>query len=99
MKELKRMALRLFVGAEIVLVTFFYLCGSGGLPALKLADGTNSELLKEITQLESDITALTRELDERSKNHFYKESIARKELQMAYENETVYLLPKRAENV
>ena len=94
MKELKRAAFRMIIGFELVLVTFFYLSGKGGLQALRHADSINSELLEDVKHLEVDIEELSRELDERMQNPFYKESIARKELQMAYQNETVYLLPE-----
>lgn len=77
-----------------MLVSFFYLCGAGGLPAVQLADKTNAALLEDIKGLENEIAELTRELDDRTHNPYYKESIARQELQMAHDNETVYLLPK-----
>lgn len=95
MKELKRTALQLFLGAEIIVVTFLYLVGSGGLLALKSAHRQNSALLAEIARSEEEVKALGRELADRRTNPFYKESIARKELQMAYENEIIYLLPGR----
>lgn len=92
MKETKKKALRFFVGAEIVVVTFLYLCGNSGVRALQAADAQNNQLLEEVKQLEMETTSLARELAERQTNPFYKESIARKELQMAYPDETVYLL-------
>ncbi len=94
MSELKRTMFRIIIGSELVLVTFFYLCGKGGIQALRQADIINSELHGDVKALEQDIAELTHELDERLQNPFYKESIARKELQMAYKNETVYLLPE-----
>ena len=95
MKEMKRKALRIILGAEIALVTFYYLFGSYGLQALRAGDRQNRGLLEELKQLEGEITALSGELEERKNNPFYKESIARKELQMAYDNEIIYLLPKK----
>ncbi len=94
MKELQRTALRVIIGFEIALVVFFYLFGKGGLHALRQADALNKELLSDIKMLDEEIAQLQYELDERQQNPFYKESIARKELQMAYKNETVYLLPE-----
>ncbi len=94
MKETKRMVLRIFVGAEMVLVTFLYLCSSGGIPAVQHAVRQNTVLHEEIERVEADISSLLVELDERKNNPFYKESIARNELQMAYANETIYLIPK-----
>lgn len=94
MSELKQAAFRMIIGFELILVTFFYLCGKGGIQSLRHADTINNELLTGITLLEGEIADLTHELNERLENPFYKESIARKELQMAYTNETVYLLPE-----
>ncbi len=94
-KELKRMTFQFFLGAEIIVVTFFYLIGPGGLQALKSAQRQNSNLIEEIKRTEGEVNALSRELADRKNNPFYKESIARKELQMAYENEIIYLLPGR----
>jgi cell division protein FtsB len=94
MKEIKRLTLRLFLATELVVVTFFYLCGRGGLHALKQADSINKELLSETKKSQTEIEVLERELEEHTLNPFYKESIARRELQMAYENETIYVLPK-----
>ncbi len=94
MSALTQTALRLLLGLEIIFVSFFYLCGSGGIVALRYANAINTDLVTELSHLENDITQLNKELDERKQNPFYRESIARKELQMAYKNETVYLLPE-----
>jgi cell division protein FtsB len=94
MSAVKQTALRLLLGLELISIAFFYLLSSGGLVALRHAHTINTELHQEIQQLEADISQLTTELDERKQNPFYRESIARKELQMAYTNETVYLLPE-----
>ena len=94
MKDTKRLALRFFLAAELVVVTFFYLFSSGGLQALRREDVLDRELLADVARLEAEIGLLYKELEER-KNPYYKESIARKELQMAYDTETIYLLPKK----
>ena len=94
MSAVTQTALRLLLGLELVVVSFFYLCGSGGIVALRYAKVINTDLIQEITDLKSAITHLNKELGERKLNSFYQESIARKELQMAYKNETVYLLPE-----
>ena len=95
MKEVKKRALRVFLAMEIASVGCYYLFGTFGLQALKRATRQNDELLQDLKLIEHEVTTLATELDERSNNPFYKESIARKELQMAYENEIIYLLPKK----
>lgn len=94
MKETKKKALRIFIAAELILVTFWYLVGTSGVRALQSAELQNNQLFEEIKQLETETASLSRELDERRNNPFYKTSIARKELQMAYPDETVYVLTK-----
>lgn len=95
MKETKRKALRIFLGAEVAIIAVYYLFGSFGLQALRSADRTNQHLLEEIKSMEAEVVALAKELEERKNNPFYKEIIARKELQMAYDNELIYVLPKK----
>lgn len=94
MKETTKTAFQMIIGFECAVVAFFYLFGKNGLQAIRLADKINSQLLEDIKLLELDIASLTRELQERQTNPFYKESVARKELQMAYKDETIYLLPE-----
>jgi len=95
MNELQQTALRVIIGCELVLVAFFYLFGYGGIYALREADLFNRGLITDIKNLDLEIATLEHELDERQKNPFYKESIARKELQMAYKDETVYIVPEK----
>ena len=92
----KRKALRIFLGAEIACVSLYYLLSSFGLHALKSANRFNSQLVEDIKALETELTSLSQELEDRKNNPFYKEAIARKELQMAYENEIIYLIDKKA---
>ncbi len=94
MSALKQTALRLALGLELIFITIVYLGGSGGIVAVRYAHAINSDLTAEIAILEREINQLDKELEERRENPFYQESIARKELQMAYKNETVYLLPE-----
>jgi len=94
MKEPQRTIIRFIAAIELIGAAFFYCCGKGGMQAIRAADAIHLELQKEITALETDITALERELDERLHNPYYKESVARKQLQMAYQDETIYVLPE-----
>ena len=92
---MKRKSLRIFLGLEIALVAAYYLFGSYGLQVLRSADSYNAHLLEDIKKQESGLESLHRELDERKDNPFYKEMVARKELQMAYENEIIYIIDKK----
>jgi cell division protein FtsB len=93
MKEIKRRMLRVFLLAEVVGLTGWYLVGTNGLQALRQGEKQNRQLLAEIDELNNEVTALKQELEERERDSFYKEKIARQELQMAKEGEEIYLLP------
>ena len=62
MKDKKRLALRFFLAAELVVVTFFYLFSSGGLQALRREDAINRELLADIGRLEAEIVCFQKSL-------------------------------------
>lgn len=96
MKEKKRKVVRIFLGIEIAFITLYYLLSSFGLQALRSADHFNNQLVEDIKNLEAEVGSLSQELEDRKNNPFYKEAVARKELQMAYENEIIYLIDKKA---
>ena len=95
MQELKQTVFKIVIGLEAMLILFFYFCGKGGLQALRAADTVNTGLLEEVKALEKENDWFSKELDERLSNPFYRESIARNELQMAFKDETLYVLPER----
>lgn len=92
MKEVKKLFLRIFLVVEIVGLTGWYFASNSGIRALRYAEKNNKELVDEINQLEKETTRLKEELIERQKSSFYKEKIAREDLQMARPNETIYLM-------
>lgn len=93
MKEMKRLILRIFLIVEVAGLTGWYIVGKSGLRAIRGAERYNKQLDTDINNLEKEIGMLKEELEERQKNPFYKEKIARQELQMAREDEEIYLLP------
>jgi cell division protein FtsB len=92
MKEVKRRILRILLVAEMLGLSGWYMLSTGGVRALKKASWHNEQLLHEIKELERETLALKEEIEEREKDSFYKEKIAREELQMAREDEEIYLL-------
>ncbi len=93
MKEVKRLILRVFLIGEVLALSGWYIGGNSGLRAIRSAERYNKQVLADIDTLEKEIGILKDELEERQKNSFYKERIARQELQMAREHEEIYLLP------
>jgi len=91
MKHIKRIALRVFFALEITGFAGSYLFGEHGLPALRA-------LSKEIVELERDISVLSGEINDldgaivRQADPFYKEKIAREQLQMARKGDQIFII-------
>lgn len=57
----------------------------------KDAASKNDLLVRSIKELEQEVSALEKEIEELKEYPWYRERIARKELQMGYPNEEVFL--------
>jgi cell division protein FtsB len=93
-KSVKKNAFHILLVAEIIAITIWYLFAVSGLQSIQFGSAQIEQLKEEVAALTVGNETLEHELHERSTNPYYKESIARKELQMAYPNETIYLLTK-----
>ncbi len=92
MKRIKRIALRLFLLGEVVLFGYIYLFGNNGLQALNQLKHETNMFEQTVTQLAGEVDALETEIIEWEQNDFYKEKIAREQLQMAHKNDEIYYL-------
>ncbi len=88
----KRVILRVFLGLEIVVFLFFYCISPNGLPLLKKREQENQAIQERIALLEKDIKSIEQEIDEWGADPFYKERIAREQLQMARPDDEVYVI-------
>ncbi len=93
MKPLTYKLLKLFLLVECVLCALFYFLGDQGFPALLQLKKENQAIVEEIAALQREITQLSREIDDWHTYPYYKEKIAREQLQMMskMKNETVYI--------
>lgn len=91
-KDVKRYSARVFLLLEILIFLFIFLFGKHGLPLLRNLEDQTAQLQKKITFLKEDISTLKFELDQWDTDPFYKEKIAREQLQMAYAQEEIYYL-------
>ena len=90
MKPIKRMMLRLFLLLEVVVFGYIYLFGNNGLHILTQRRQEALVLEQEIQQLACQIEVFEAEIDEWDANDFYKEKIAREQLQMARKDDEIY---------
>jgi cell division protein FtsB len=88
----KRYLLRLFFLLEIIIFIGIYLFSAQGLQVLRSMKKDNLQVKVKIASLQDEIVELEEEVQEWQNNSFYKEKIAREELQMAKTGDEVYFL-------
>ncbi len=88
----KRTVLRFFFAGEMVAFAWMYLFSAQGMKAVVELRRENNVIEQSINETQREIVACERELCTWQKNSFYKEKIAREQLQMARTNEEVYYL-------
>lgn len=77
---------------EVVVFAGIYFFSAQGLRVLQGMQQENEQVQGKIGHLENEIAVLEEEVSEWEGNSFYKEKIAREELQMAKSNDEVYFL-------
>lgn len=88
----KRHMLRIFFMFEIVIFVGIYFFSAQGLRVLQGMQTENEQVYEEITYLKDEIAVLEEQVADWEHNSFYKEKIAREELQMAKKGDEVYFL-------
>lgn len=92
MYSLKKLFSRGLLLAECVVFAAFYIGGTRGLPLLRALRAENKLCVQDIMLLESEINQLQSDIDEWHAYPFYKEKVAREELQLINPGDTVYLV-------
>ena len=88
----KRHMLRIFFMFEIFIFVAIYFFSAQGLRVLQGMQKENEHVYEEVAYLKNEIAILEQEVAEWESNSFYKEKIAREELQMAKKGDEVYFL-------
>ncbi|MFT6765254.1 MAG: cell division protein FtsB [Alteromonas naphthalenivorans] len=88
----KRHTLRIFFMFEIVIFVGIYFFSAQGLRILQGMQQENEQVQDKIGFLKDEIAVLEEEVSEWENNSFYKEKIAREELQVAKQGDEVYFL-------
>ena len=89
-KLVKQNIIKLFFFMEVITILIVYLFGTQGLPVLLHLKKDNKLLEQEINGLQHEANELETTLKEWQEYSFYKEKIAREQLQMACEDELIY---------
>lgn len=92
MKNKKRLIFRLFFACEIALFFSTYFFGAHGITTLMQIQKESESLNMQLAQLESEIAKIDAEIVAWNNNSFYKEKVAREELQMARAHEHIFYL-------
>lgn len=90
MKELKRRLLRMFFGVELLFFAGVYTYGPHGLNVWHTLQQENGQITNQINALKADVALLEHDIVAYNKHPFYKEKIAREQLQMARKGDTIY---------
>ncbi len=88
----KKSIVRIFFGIEIVVFVWMYVASSGGLPTVWAMQKENQLLAQMVIILEGEVEKLEQERQKWEHVPFYKEKLAREQLQMARRDDEVYFV-------
>lgn len=88
----KYLFLRLALCVEVMLLAAVYFYGSYGVQTLAQLRQDTARVEQEVGKLEQEVATLEHELNDWNSHPFYKEKVAREQLQMAREGDTIYYL-------
>jgi len=91
-KKHKRLVFPLLFAVEVVVCLGFYCFGAHGVQGLLALRKVTDQSKQELALLEAEVAGLEAELHAFNTHSFYKEKIAREQLQMARADEKVYYL-------
>jgi len=89
---IKRMLLQLLLVIEGCIFVYVYLHGNNGVYALQCLCNENKEFEQKIDQLSHQVVQLEHEITEWKTDDFYKEKIAREQLQMSRKDDEIYYI-------
>lgn len=92
MAHQKKRIFRMLFGLEVIIFSALYLVGPQGLSLLRGLKKELAQLDRELVVLEQEIARLENQLVALEHDPFYKEKIAREQLQMARKDELIYMI-------
>lgn len=94
MRTFKRTMLRVFFALEVSVFVGVYLFGPSGLQTMLRLEHENVELDQEIEKLQVEVGSWEQKIIVWKGDDFYKEKIAREQLQMARSGDEIFYLNK-----
>ncbi|HEV2601297.1 MAG TPA: septum formation initiator family protein [Candidatus Babeliales bacterium] len=88
----KRMVPYIILSVELIVFLGMYIAGVNGFITLYGLKADNEQYKKTVEVLEQEVASLEKQLRDFNSERFYKEKIAREELQMARPGEIIYYL-------
>jgi len=89
---LKKRTLRFFFVTEIIAFVGLYLFGSNGIQRLLLLQCQQRELEQQECLIQGELAELNKHIAQLNETPFFKEKVAREQLQMAHEDDEIYYL-------
>ena len=89
---IKRILLPLLLVIEGSVFAYVYLHGNNGVYALQRLCNENRGIEQKIDQLSHQVAQLEHEITEWETNDFYKEKVAREQLQMSRKDDEIYYI-------
>jgi cell division protein FtsB len=92
MKKILRHLILYGMGLEIFIFSWAYISGPQGMTVIKQMEQKNKKSAEKIAMLKDELSQLTDEITAWQKNPFYKEKMAREQLQLARPDEHIYFV-------
>ena len=92
MVRVKKAAMRLFLILEMVAFGYVYIAGKNGMQSLYTHRNIVVDMEKNIMQLNKEVVSLEKEIYVWQTDDFYKEKIAREQLQMARKGDELFYI-------
>ncbi len=90
--NLKRFLMRMLLCAEMCMFGYLYVCGKNGLQLLTSKNQELALLESQCNALQQDVSLLQSDIHAWQTNDFYKEKIAREQLQMARKDDKLFFI-------
>ena len=90
--RIKQMVVRVILVAEMCVFGHMYLFGKNGLQVVRVQKIQLQGLQTTVDQLQKEVDALEGDITAWETNNFYKEKIAREQLQMARKGDKLYYI-------
>lgn len=92
MKQIKHMVMKVVFVVEVCLFGYVYLCGKNGFQMFFEKRRENAALAKTVSVLENEVAQIEFEMNRWQSDDFFKEKIAREQLQMARDGDEIFYI-------